>query len=325
MIRMHCSLGVLSAVFLLLAGSGIRAHGQALSTVGGTAGAPFRLGFGPRGTAMGNALAAVIDGDLVGYYNPAVLPFQRTAWGMAAYSFLSLDRHLNALSYVQPLRPNAGLGLSLINAGVSEIEERDRDGRLTGTTSTSENAFAFSFGLRPAEEFAFGVTAKIFHYSLYDQATSTTVGFDAGILVRVSERWTLAGALLDLNSRYRWETTSLYGQNGSSTTDRFPLRKQVGIAWHDEQIGLTAAGTFERVAGASFVKAGAEYMYRGRFGIRAGIDQVSTDKAVTARPALGASFLATIGSWPVGFQYSYQFEPYSPRGAHFLSLSVLIE
>jgi len=33
-----------------------------------------RIGFGARGIAMGNAMSAVIEGELVSYYNPAVNP-----------------------------------------------------------------------------------------------------------------------------------------------------------------------------------------------------------------------------------------------------------
>ena len=41
----------------------------------GTPGAFTRLGFGARGMGMGNALTAVVDGEITSFYNPAVTPF----------------------------------------------------------------------------------------------------------------------------------------------------------------------------------------------------------------------------------------------------------
>ncbi len=309
---------VLSALVAL--GAGVL-RSQALSTVGGKAGAPFRTGFGPRGIAMGNALVAVTDGALTAYYNPAVLPFQDVAWAGASVSFLSLDRHLNALTFVQPLRPQAGFSLSVLNAGVGGIEERNRDGIQTGTLSTSENAFLFSFALRPDPAVSLGLTAKLLYYPLYSGVTSTTAGLDVGFLIRLSDSWSVGGTLQDLNSRYRWETSSLYGQNGASTIDRFPVRRQIGVAWHAKEAGMTVAAAYENTAGLSLLKAGAEYSLLGSFAVRAGIDQMSTDRAVSARPSFGASFGTAVGGVPVRMDYAFQYDPYGPGGMHVVSLS----
>ena len=50
----------------------------------------------------------------------------------------------------------------------------------------SENAFLFSFGLKPASNFAFGVTAKILYYSLFEGIKSTTASVDVGAIYLLS-------------------------------------------------------------------------------------------------------------------------------------------
>ena len=65
------------------------------------AGSFSRMGFGARGMGMGNSLGAVIDGNLVSYYNPAVSAFENDNSFQTSYSFLSLDRYLNFLSYTR--------------------------------------------------------------------------------------------------------------------------------------------------------------------------------------------------------------------------------
>jgi len=102
----------------------------------GTPGAFARLGFGARGMGMGNALTAVIDGDVASFYNPAVTPFLTERVAAVSYGLLSLDRSLNTLSYSQAIKPTAGFSFGIINAGVSKIDGRDGDGAQTGELFT---------------------------------------------------------------------------------------------------------------------------------------------------------------------------------------------
>ena len=153
---------------------GTKATGQ---SVGGFAGAPLRMGFGAKGIGMANATVAWNNGDVVGYNNPALVPFQETATGAVSVGVLSLDRSLNFLSYTQRLKPSAGLSFGIINAGVGDIQGRDRDGDVTEKYSTSENAFAFSFGLKMSDDLSIGVTTKILYYSLFSEVSSTTDQF----------------------------------------------------------------------------------------------------------------------------------------------------
>jgi len=315
---------ILITIVLLFLGIPIIALGQlqSNSSVGGLAGAPMRMGFGARGMAMGNAMTAVINGDVQSYYNPAILPFESEPTTVATYGVLSLDRKLNFLSYTNSLKPNAGFSLSIINSGVGNIDGRDPNGNHTETYSTSENAFMFSFGLKPASKFAFGVTAKIFYYSLYAGIKSTTAGIDVGVIYLLSDQFTIGAVIQDITAKYKWDTSQLYGQLGNSSSDYFPLRKRIGLSWMPKDYPIILSSEFESIGSAAYVRAGSEIEVYNGVHIRGGIDQIATNADLPAKPSLGMSLQTRIANWTPSFQYAYVFEPYSPSGIHILSVAL---
>jgi len=315
---------ILFVILLLSFAMSIAALGQiqSSSSDGGLAGAPMRMGFGARGMAMGNAMTAIISGDLQSYYNPALVPFESEPTAIATYGVLSLDRKLNFLSYTKSLKPNAGFSLSLINAGVANIDGRDRDGNHTETYSTSENVFMFSFGIKPASNFAIGVTAKILYYYLFEGIKSTTAAVDVGAVYLISPQITLGVAVQDITAKYKWDTSQLYGQLGSSTSDYFPSRKRLGLSWMSKDYPLILSGEFESIGSVMYARVGSELeMYDGVY-IRGGIDQIPMNSDLPAKPALGISLRTKINNWTPSFDYAYIFEPYSPSGIHILSLAL---
>ncbi len=296
---------------------------QGSSSIAGLSGAAMRMGFGARGISMGNAMTAVINGDLQSYYNPAIVPFQSNPTIVAAYGVLSLDRRLNYLSYTKSIKPDAGLSLSIINTGVGSIDGRNRDGIHTETYSTSENAFALTFGLKPAPNFSFGVNVKILYYSLFEGIKSTSAAVDAGVVYLLSQEITLGAVVQDINAKYKWETSSLYGINGNSSVERFPLRKRIGISWKPAEYSLLLSGEFEVIGSASFARVGSEVEVFEGIHIRGGVDQIALNADLPAKPALGISAKTKLLTWTPSFQYAYVFEPYSPSGIHILSFSLI--
>jgi hypothetical protein len=290
--------------------------------MGSTAGVPLRMGFGARGLALGNALTSVIQGELQAFYNPAVTPFQSEPTVVAAYSILSLDRKLNYLSFSKNLKPNAGLSLSLINAGVENIDGRNRDGLHTETYSTSENAFIFSFGLKPTPRFAIGVSAKILYYSLFENMKSTSVAIDFGVIYTLTQAITLGAVIQDINAKYNWNSSSLYGLLGNDFSDKFPLRGSIGISYTPSWYSGLISGEFESIGPDKMFRFGSEIEIVEDFQIRGGIDQIAIDSDLSAVPALGISFQTDLLQWNPAFQYTYIFEPYSPSGFHIISFSL---
>jgi hypothetical protein len=172
---------------------------------------------------MGNALTAVVDGDVTSFYNPAVTPFLTDRVAAVSYGLLSLDRSLNTLSYSQAIKPTAGFSVGILNAGVSKIDGRDADGFQTGDLFTSENQFSFSFANRMSKVISLGIALKIYYYRLYENVSSTDLGIDAGGIARLSDNLTLGIVVQDIGSKYKWDTSSLYGDQGNSTTEPFPF------------------------------------------------------------------------------------------------------
>ena len=300
--------------------------GQASSAqLGGTPGAFSRMGFGARGIGMGNAMTAVTTGDIVGYYNPALLSWSEYRHASASFGVLSLDRRLNFLSYSQPLEPNAGISAGIIKAGVSNIDGRDADGEPTGPLKTSENEIFLSFSNRFKGGFSLGITIKFLYYQLYTDVTSSTVGIDVGLLVPIGNAVTLGATARDLNSKYRWDTSTLYGQKGSSKTWDFPQLFTIGAAYKlPDSVGIIAVDlevTDRKTIAARF---GVEIPLIPEVSVRAGMDRIDLkEKGNGVKPSFGFSARTSIDSWTPAVTYAFVVEPFSPTPTHIISLSVI--
>jgi hypothetical protein len=114
----------------------------------------------------------------------------------------------------------------------------------------------------------------------------------------------------------------LYGINGNSTVNRFPLRERIGISWVPANYSLILSGELEAIGSAAFVRIGSEIEVYNGIHIRGGIDQIALNADLPAKPSLGISVQTKLSTWTPAFQYAYVFEPYSPSGIHILSFSL---
>ncbi len=302
------------------------------SQVAGRAGAYSRMGFGARGIGMGNAMTAVPSGDINGYYNPAILPYSGYRNLSASFGILALDRRLNFLSYSQPLKPDAGISLAIINSGVSDIDGRDSDGEPTGPLQTSENQAILSFGNRFKGGFSLGINLKLLYYHLYSGVTSVTVGVDAGLYVPVSKKLAIAAVVRDISSKYKWDTSTLYGQSGNNFEDQFPLLYSAGVAYElPDSIGLLAVDLEASSESSLMGRAGVEFYVIPELTLRGGIDRVDVkEKGNGIRPSLGFTLrkgledddIPLVSPDLLALNYTYVIEPFVSSGIHFISLSV---
>lgn len=296
-----------------------------LAQLGGTPGAFSRMGFGARGIGMGNALTAVASGDVVGYYNPALLSWSEYRQVSASFGILSLDRRLNFLSYSQPLRPSAGISAGIINSGVSNIDGRDADGEPTGPLKTSENEVFMSFSNRFKGGFSLGITIKLLYYHLYTDVSTTTVGLDFGFYIPINDAIALGVTARDVNSKYRWDTSELYGQQGTSRTWEFPQLYTLGMAYRlPDSLALVAAD-FE-ISNKSTImgRFGVEVPLIPEISVRAGIDRVDLkEKGNGVKPTFGFSARKSIDDWTPAINYAFVVEPFSPSPTHIISLTVI--
>jgi hypothetical protein len=301
-------------------------------------GAFSRIGFGARGIGMGNAMSSITEGQLVSYYNPAITPFQESNSFQAGYSFLSLDRSLNFLSFTRKFdfyssrdtaiakrkpRTTAGLSIGVINSGVGKIDGRDNNGLSTGELSTSENQFFLGFAARISEKISLGISVKFFYYKLYEEISSNSLGIDLGALYRVNDNFNVSLVITDIDSKYKWDTSPIYEQEGIISEDNFPNLRKIGVSYRNKELGILGAIEFENSdVKSNILRAGVEYNIYDQFYIRGGLDQFNlsnTDWPV--KPALGFSYFQALSNFVVGVNYAFQIEQYSSADRHIVSVN----
>jgi hypothetical protein len=280
-----------------------------------------RMGFGARGMAMGNAGNAIIHGAMGSYYNPATIAFTKTPTLDASIGLLSLDRSLHFAHFTTRIPPAAGFSISAINAGVSNIDGRNRDGLHTGYLSTSENLISFSFGAQINEKIAAGLSIKLFYYNLYDDMSSTTIGLDLGVVYLLNQHISFAAGVKDINSKYKWNSTALYEQQGRTTEDNFPVLFHFGGAYlsNDKTLLVSFHGEYSE-AFDFIVRAGAEAFITENIILRGGIENILDD--VLSKPSLGIGIRYPVGDWLPSFNYTLVFEPQAPSSFHVLSIGI---
>jgi hypothetical protein len=309
-----------------------------VSDISSMPGAFSRMGFGARGMGMGNALSAVTEGDLVAYYNPALSVFQQGNSFSSSYSILALDRSLNFINFTRRFdfgqktnpdgstspRSTAGISIGLINSGVSNIDARDDEGTKTGSLSTSENLFFAAIANRFSQKLSIGFTFKFYYYKLYQGITSTSLGFDVGALYQFNKSLTVSLMVSDINSKYQWDTGSLYGQDGIISKDYFPLLKKIGFAYKFNESKIIASVEFENSnGGTNILRGGAEYNIYENFFLRAGFDQLNlSNYDFPVRPSCGFSYFYSLNTIKFGVNYAFVIEPYSSSSQHIVGINI---
>ena len=305
------------------------------SSLGSMPGAFSRFGFGARGMGMGNAMSSVTEGNLVSYYNPALSVFQERNSFQTSYSFLSLDRSLNFLNFTRKFdfysskdstkpRSTAGLSIGLINSGTSKIDGRDGDGVKTGDLLTSENLFFLGLANRFSDKISVGIAFKLYYYKLYQQISATAFGFDIGGLYKINEHFNLSLMVSDINSKYKWDSSPVYGTDGTTTENKFPFIKKIGLSYSNKESKILLSTEFESSnGGTNIIRAGAEYNIIEKLYFRAGFDQFNLSNSDwPVKPTAGFSYFKQFGTLIVGVDYAFMIEQNSPSDRHIVGLSI---
>jgi len=316
--------------------------GILLAQSGSYPGSFARLGLGARGLGKGNAMVSDIYGENSGYYNPALSVFQEQSFASLGYTFLSMDRKLNFFSFAKRFdlqgesKQSAGISVSWINSGVTNIDGRDNDGNPLGDLSTFENQFYLgtSFLLDPS--LAVGVGFKLYYSKLYDQLTTTSVAFDLGAIYSLNKDISFGLAVRDLGAKYKWETNKIYGSNGRTTENKFPvlvnlgasyrLPKNLGVASLEFESMLTpkyednSNGVSISPKNFYYLKAGVEFQLTPEIFLRGGCDRIGLnedDFMGSLKPGFGLGFRKSFfKNTLLGVDYSFQYEPYSKDPIH---------
>ena len=335
-------------IFLIIAVL-ILASASVNAQVGSYAGSFARMGFGARGLAMGNAMVSDIFGDVNGYYNPSLACFQNEGYLNLGYTVMTLDRKLNYVGFAKKFNVEknqnrgAGISISWINSGVSNIDGRDNDGKELGDLSTFENQFYLGTGFLLDDNFALGVGFKLYYSKLYTDVKSTSVGFDIGGIYRLRPDLSLGFAVRDISAKYKWETSKIYGDQGTTTENKFPTLADIGATYELPKNLGTASVELETYFNPQFetkdslgmvvksdrtynyvLKAGAEIKISEELRFRAGVDRMdlkADDFFGNMKPGFGIGFYKSfMKGTKLGIDYSFQIEPYSHYPIHNISV-----
>ncbi|MFQ5650138.1 MAG: PorV/PorQ family protein [bacterium] len=187
----------------------------------GAPGVFLRLGVGARALGMGSAFTAVANDASAGYWNPAGLDLVERAQFEFMNVDLPFDRTFNFISTALPIKNLFTLGASWVGLRVNDIE-----GRTTNSVEpeyffgNSQNAFFFSFGKTLGYNLAVGGSLKLIRNTL-DEDAANGLGFDAGVMLRLTDRISLGALAQDIGTDYRWD---------SGLTEGVPMTLRLGAA-----------------------------------------------------------------------------------------------
>ena len=311
------------------------------------------MGFGARGMALGNALVADARPDASPWYNPALAPQSSRQHFLLSAAFMSFDRDLRFLQFAAPIRPSAGIAAGLVHGAVSDIDGRDRSGYHTRTYSTDEFAFFLTFGTRFGQRVSAGLGMQLFRNDLIDGLKAVNkLGIDLGLTATVlRDRLRFGLVVDDLLARYAWDTSSLYGEEGRSTSDRFPIRLRFGVSLllmqGRMQLLAEAESRFSDLAyrsrGTRFagsrpievvesgravlhemgLRAGVEYVLSDLLVLRGGIDRIGP--AVSGNtPSAGFAVEQPIESLLLRAEYGFLLEPHGTGALHVVTLRIFL-
>jgi len=288
----------------------------------GYAGSFSRIGFGPRGIAMGNAIMATANEGIYAYYNPAHAAYSKTGSQIdLSTSLMSFDRSLNSLNATFRLPPSAGLNISLLNANVEGIDGRTSSGYYTSELKTSEYQLMTSFGINLSPKIALGLGIKLNLADYHPEVSPAKgVGFDIGAIYMASENLSFGVTAQDLLATYSWNSAELYNEESlGETTERFPPRLNLGASYRFQSV--LAAASFGMLIHEreqfQQLKVGLSWPLHERISLRSGwqIDDIR-NIAHSHRPGAGFSIHLPFDILKPSVDYAYIREPGGVSSMH---------
>jgi hypothetical protein len=322
-------------ILFMLAISLLAAHAYSASGDAGLAGPYLRNGIGARPMGMGGAFTAIAEGPEATYYNPAGMAFDLRLGICLTYKTMSLDRHLSQAAISFPIRNEAAMAASWINAGVNDVTGHGSSRQLIGDISNNQNAFTLSFAKAVDSSIAIGGTLRYLQEKL-DNLSSFTIGMDLGAKARIARMVLVGLAVQNIGSVLRWDSSKYWGDNGSSYDEKFPLVARFGLAGNLLSGRFSPAVDFEKSGSMNIrFRAGAEYWFVKTVtklvpdeyeddkynevqenvrwaGLRIGLDRGS--------PTFGASYAYRLKDTSVGLEYAFLVGQAGTGSSHIFTL-----
>jgi hypothetical protein len=302
----------------------------------GFAAAFLRNGVGARPLGMGGAYTAIAEGAEATYYNPAGLGYSQILGISMSYKSMALDRHLGHIAVAFPIRNEAAMAASWVNAGVSDVPGMGNSRQSEGLIGNSSNAFALSFAKAIDSSISIGGSLR-YQQEKLSTIDAFAIGMDLGAIYRPIRFISIGGTVQNLGATYRWDSGN-YWASGKSYDDVVPVTFKFGLAGYLLDGTLLPAIDFEKSnkMGMRF-RAGAEYWFvkkasrsvedeyeEGRFttvyyniryaGIRAGIDR--------GAPTFGASYAFPFKETSLALEYAYLVGHQGTDAGHLFTLKL---
>jgi len=295
--------------------------------LGGQAGSFLRMSISADLAALGGCGAALTGYGMNWHYNPASLGFQSLRQATLGCRILSLDRSVVYIDYSFPLKGNAVLGFGFLRAATTDIDGRDSNGERFDILSNSDNLIHGTFSICPHQDIALGVSLKWMinntpHLQADDKSLNAYgMGIDLGFQFRASGDLRFGFQLRDLNAKYGWETSKVWGDDAGAKDDNFPTLIRLGGAWNPlDDLTLTSDVVLHkqelgRSSDAAQPHFGAEWRYEMKPGLggalRGGYDRDN--------PTFGFS-LDFVLRWNIKarFDYAFVMEQVSPGGSNII-------
>ena len=169
--------GLIPLFFLILAVSPV-------SFAGVDAMPHLRLGAGARSIGLGGAFTAIADDATATVWNPAGLGSAADLSLNFSTQQLDLDRSHNFIALTKSLGSAGSIGLAVINAGVSGIQQYDANERYSGEFGYSSNAYSLSYGIGFGN-FGVGLTGRMLTDNFGAEGVENQSGFggvDIGLM-----------------------------------------------------------------------------------------------------------------------------------------------
>lgn len=268
------------------------------------------MGIGARSLGLGGAFTAIADDGTSTIWNPAGVSAVDDLTITLSSAPMSLDRQHNFIGLIKRVG-NGGIGLSVVNAGVDDINEYNAAGVRTGSFNQSSNAYALSYGhnLGPV---SVGLSGRLLMDSFGDHSSASGFGgADIGIL----------GSNAADTFSYGVAARNLGGAVGDN---ELPILVAGGLAYRvlHKHIATFSVDVEHQIVdlpeSATSLHLGTEYLIAKTFAIRGG------SKLTSDRTQFFVGFGVNVG----GLQLDYAMKAIESTvyddidsGTHFVSLS----
>jgi hypothetical protein len=212
-----------------------------------------------------------------------------------------LDRTLQQLAVIFPVRNEAAIGVSAELASMSGIQGRNRLGEPTEELENFDLVASVTFARRFSNYVSIGGNARYYHKKL-ETESAYSAGFDLGGLIHLARGVVLpedqpldllrfALVVRNLAAKYPWNTGeywSKFGYLGTDVENKVPLRVVGGVSALAFRSKLLLAVDVEKSEYQNLkVYSGAEYRLINQASLRAGLSQ--------GRPAFGLGINLALG------------------------------